>query len=229
VNRVLGPYLNEAGFLLEEIGSVEEIDRVAKEFGMPMGPLRLVDEVGIDVSGHAGAALHAGLGERLAPAPLLVKLGETGRLGRKGGLGFYRYESGKEKGVDPDVHEALGLSRSTPPRDAKARDEQRRDIRRRLVLAMINEAARILDDGIVTAAQDVDLAMIMGTGFPPFRGGLLRFADTLHPRGVLDRLRELRASCGPRFEPAPLLVRLASEDRAFYDAFPGSVGGRVGG
>jgi 3-hydroxyacyl-CoA dehydrogenase len=229
VNRILGPYLNEAGFLLADLGSVEEIDGVAKRFGMPMGPLRLVDEVGIDVSGHAGAALHEGLGDRLAPAPLLQKLGETGRLGRKGGLGFYRYEKGKEKGVDPDVYGALGLRQVSPPSDSDVRDGRRRTIRRRLVLAMINEAARVLDDGIVTAARDVDLAMIMGTGFPPFRGGLLRFADTLHSRGVLDRMRELRDDCGDRFEPAPLLVRLASEDRTFYDAFPGSVGGRVGG
>ncbi len=228
VNRILGPYLNEAGYLLEDVGSVEEIDRVARAFGMPMGPLRLVDEVGIDVSGHAGASLHEGLGERLAPAPLLLKLGETGRLGRKGGLGFYRYEGGKEKGVDPDVYGLLGVSRSERSGDAQTRDEQERLIRRRLVFSMINEAARILDDGIVTAAQDVDLAMIMGTGFPPFRGGLLRFADTLHPRGVLDRIRVLHESYGPRFEPAPLLVRLASEDRTFYHAFPGSVGGRVG-
>jgi 3-hydroxyacyl-CoA dehydrogenase/enoyl-CoA hydratase/3-hydroxybutyryl-CoA epimerase len=87
---------------------------------------------------------------------------------------------------------------------------------------MVNEAARILEDGIVTAAHDIDLAMIMGTGFPPFRGGLLRFADTLHPRGVLDRLQELHREFGARFEPAPVLVQLAAEDRSFYEAFPGA-------
>jgi 3-hydroxyacyl-CoA dehydrogenase/enoyl-CoA hydratase/3-hydroxybutyryl-CoA epimerase len=225
VNRILGPYLNEAGFLLADVGSVEEIDRVAKEFGMPMGPLRLIDEVGIDVSGHAGASLHEGLGERLAPAPLLLALGKTGRLGRKGELGFYRYEKGKETEVDPAIYAALGLSERKPGSGADDREGTQRTIRRRLVLAMINEAARILEDGIVSAAQDVDLAMIMGTGFPPFRGGLLRFADTLHPRGVVDGLRELVELHGARFEPAPLLARLASEDRSFYDAFPGSLGG----
>ena len=92
------------------------------------------------------------------------------------------------------------------------------------MLAMINEAARILDDGIVTAAQDVDLAMIMGTGFPPFRGGLLRFADTLHSRGLLDGMEELHQKHGFRFEPAPLLHRLASSDQTFYEAFPGTLG-----
>ena len=226
MNRILGPYLNEAGFLLEELGSVEEIDRVAKAFGMPMGPLRLVDEVGIDVSGHAGASLHEALGQRLAPSPVLVELGRTERLGRKGGLGFYRYEKGKEKGADPAIRHLLSLPAPGPSEGAEARADT---IRRRLVLAMINEAARILDDGIVGAAQDVDLGMIMGTGFPPFRGGLLRFADTLHPRGIVDRLGELHQRHGARFEPAPLLLRLASEDRTFYDAFPGTVGAARGG
>ncbi len=224
VNRILGPYLNEAGFLLTDFGSVAVIDRVAREFGMPMGPLRLIDEVGIDVSGHAGASLHAALGERLAPSPVLKALAETGRLGRKGGLGFYRYEKGIEKGVDPDVYASFGLT--APSSETAASEETVSEIRRRLVVAMVNEAARILDDGIVGAARDVDLAMIMGTGFPPFRGGLLRFADTLHPRGVLDHVHALHDRYGDRFAPAPLLLRLAESDRSFYAAFPGSAGAR---
>jgi len=101
VNRILGPYLNEAGHLLGDGATIEDVDRAAKEFGMPMGPLRLIDEVGIDVSRHAGEALRDALGERLEPSPVLVKLAESGRLGRKGGKGFYRYKDGKEKGVDP--------------------------------------------------------------------------------------------------------------------------------
>jgi 3-hydroxyacyl-CoA dehydrogenase / enoyl-CoA hydratase / 3-hydroxybutyryl-CoA epimerase len=221
VNRILGPYLNEAGFLLGDGYSVEAIDGAAKRFGMPMGPLRLVDEVGIDVSQHAGAALHEGLGDRLAPAPVLQDLGRTGRLGRKGGSGFYRYEKGKEKGVDETLLEQLPSARAATEAGANE-EENERVIRRRLVLAMINEAARVLDDGIVPRASDVDLAMIMGTGFPPFRGGLLRFADTLHTRGVLDRLTRLEREVGERFAPAPLLVRLAADDRSFYEAFPAS-------
>jgi 3-hydroxyacyl-CoA dehydrogenase / enoyl-CoA hydratase / 3-hydroxybutyryl-CoA epimerase len=223
VNRILGPYLNEAGFLLADVRSIETIDRVAKDFGMPMGPLRLVDEVGIDISGHAGAALHEGLGDRLEPSPVLVALGATGRLGRKGGVGLYRYEKGKEQGVDPSVYAELGLVADA--RGSSGGDVEQQ-IRRRLVLAMINEAARVLEDGIVSAARDIDLAMIMGTGFPPFRGGLLRFADTLHPRGLLDRLGELHDRFGPRFEPAPTIVRLAESDRTFYEAFPRAEGGR---
>jgi 3-hydroxyacyl-CoA dehydrogenase / enoyl-CoA hydratase / 3-hydroxybutyryl-CoA epimerase len=228
VNRILGPYLNEAGYLLADVQSIETIDRVAKEFGMPMGPLRLVDEVGIDISGHAGAALHEGLGDRLEPSPVLVALGATGRLGRKGGVGLYRYEKGKEQGVDPSVYAELGLVANARGvgGGGGGRGDVEQQIRRRLVLAMINEAARVLEDGIVSAAQDIDLAMIMGTGFPPFRGGLLRFADTLHPRGLLDRLGELHDRFGSRFDPAPSIVRLAETDRTFYEAYPGAEGHR---
>lgn len=213
VNRILAPYLNEAGWLLGEGLSVQEVDRAAKEFGMPMGPLRLLDEVGIDVSTHAGAVLARALGERLAPAPALAALGSSGRLGRKGGRGLYRYRRGEEKGVDPTVYEDLGL----PPPRRSALDAEH--VRRRLVVQMINEAARVLADGIVRSAPALDLAMVMGTGFPPFRGGLLRFADTLHPRGVLDRTLELRDKHGDRFAPAPLLQELARDNMTFHEAF----------
>ncbi|MBT8487896.1 MAG: fatty oxidation complex subunit alpha, partial [Gemmatimonadetes bacterium] len=222
VNRILGPYLNEAGFLLADGYSVEAIDGVAKDFGMPMGPLRLVDEVGIDVSGHAGEALHQALGDRLEPSPVLLELGRTDRLGKKGGLGFYRYEKGKEQGVDEGVYTHLPSVAERKDRDELS-DDDHSVIRRRLLLAMINEATRILDDRIVASAQDVDLAMIMGTGFPPFRGGLLRFADTLHPRGILARLEEMHQELGIRFEPAPALVRMAESDQTFYEAYPGSM------
>ncbi len=213
----MGPYLNEAGYLLADGASIDDIDRVGRRFGMPMGPLRLIDEIGIDVSRHAGASLHEALGDRLAPSPVLVALGETDRLGKKGGRGFYLYEKGVKKGVDETVYGAVGL---TEPTDSRPVSEQ--DIRGRLVTQMINEAARILEDGIVSSAADVDLAMIMGTGFPPFRGGLLRFADTLHPRVLLDRLREFERDCGARFSAAPLLRELAAADRSFYDSFPGT-------
>jgi len=214
VNRILGPYLNEAGFLLGDGGSIEQIDRVAKDFGMPMGPLRLIDEVGIDVSRHAGASLHQALGDRMKPSPALEALGNTNRLGRKGGKGFYVYEKGREKEIDETIYEALGSV--LPP----MRELDENEIRMRLLMPMVNEAARLLDEGIVRTAADVDLGMIMGTGFPPFRGGLLRFADTLHPRSLLERTRELQEAHGDRFEPAPLIVSLADEDRSFYEAFP---------
>ena len=216
VNRILGPYLNEAGWLLGDGASVEDVDGAAQDFGMPMGPLRLVDEVGVDVSRHAGEALHEALGDRLAPSPVLVALAESGRLGKKGEAGFYRYEDGKEEGVDEEVWSDLG---AVVPAERGVVD--RDEIRRRLLVQMINEAARCLEEGIVSTAWEVDLALVMGTGFPPFRGGLLRFADTLHPRRILDRTRALQEKHGPRFEPAPLLERLAQDDRRFYDAFGG--------
>lgn len=217
VNRILAPYLNEAGWLLGDGATIGDVDEAAMDFGMPMGPLRLIDEVGIDVSSHAGTVMHQVLGERLAPAPALAALGTSGRLGRKGGRGFYRYDGGKDKGVDPGVYADLGTA--PPPR--RGGRVPREEIQRRLVVQMINEAARVLADGVVTTASALDLAMIMGTGFPPFRGGLLRFADTLHTRGVLDRTLALRDRHGDRFAPAPLLEELARDNFTFYDAFPG--------
>jgi len=214
VNRILGPYLNEAGWLLAEGASIEAIDRAATDFGMPMGPVRLIDEVGIDIVRHAGESLYDAFGERLAPAPPLERIGETDRLGRKGGLGFYRYEEGEETGVDPAVYPML--EPTVPP---EREEVAQREIRARLVLAMINEAARILEDRIVERASDVDLGMVMGTGFPPFRGGLLRFADTLHPRQIRHRMKEFEARLGVRFTPAPLVEELAGKDRGFYAAF----------
>jgi 3-hydroxyacyl-CoA dehydrogenase/enoyl-CoA hydratase/3-hydroxybutyryl-CoA epimerase len=175
----------------------------------------LVDEIGIDITQHAGQSLKEAFGERMNPAAALVAMGESERLGRKGGLGFYRYEKGKERGVDPDVYRILGeavpqVRQSLPVAD----------IRGRLVLSMINEAARALDDGIVRRAAHVDLAMIMGTGFPPFRGGLLRYSDGIHIRSILAHLEELAEARGHRFSPAPLIRRLAEADQSFYQAFP---------
>jgi len=219
VNRILAPYLNEAGHLLAEGASVKAVDAAATAFGLPMGPLRLVDEVGIDVARHAGEVLHDAFGERMIPSQPLVAIGETGRLGRKGGKGFYRYDNGDDKGVDPDIYEVLG---SAVP--ARRNDVDESEIRARLVLVMINEAARVLEEGIARSAADVDLAMIMGTGFPPFRGGLLKFADEIHPRTLVERLEGYEAALGPRFATAPLLRRLAREDRGFYGAFPAGEG-----
>jgi 3-hydroxyacyl-CoA dehydrogenase/enoyl-CoA hydratase/3-hydroxybutyryl-CoA epimerase len=214
VNRILGPYLNEAGYLLGDGAAIDRIDGAAKRFGMPMGPLRLIDEIGIDVSRHAGASLHTALGERLAPSPVLLALGSTQRLGRKGGSGFYRYEKGEEKGIDDTVY--AELASVVPPR----REVPEPEIVSRLVLLMVNEAARVLEERIVSSASAVDLAMIMGTGFPPFRGGLLKYADSLGPKAVHHDLEELRQAHGHRFAPAALVTELADTGGRFYQAFP---------
>jgi 3-hydroxyacyl-CoA dehydrogenase / enoyl-CoA hydratase / 3-hydroxybutyryl-CoA epimerase len=209
VNRILAPYLNEAGWLLAEGAGIPEIDRALRRFGMPMGPLRLLDEVGLDVARHAGGVMHAAFGDRLEPPPAIVRLGDTGLLGRKGGRGFYHYERGRERGVNDAIYEQLGLPRKREPLD-------REIIQDRCLLVMVNEAARILEEGIVATAGDVDTAMITGTGFPPFRGGLLRWADALGMRAVLQRLERLAAEHGRRFEPAPLIRERAAAGSGFY-------------
>lgn len=210
VNRILAPYLNEAGWLLNDGARVEEIDRALVQFGMPMGPLRLLDEIGLDIARHAAGVLFDAFGERLRPAQPLVALGSTNRLGKKNNLGFYRYDNGKQQHVDASIYAELGNLGTLRPIGEPL-------IVERCVLPMINEAARILEDGIVATPGEVDLGMIMGTGFPPFRGGLLRYADTLGTRTIVERLEQLTRDYGTRFEPAPLLRQYATAGRGFYE------------
>ncbi|HSJ10607.1 MAG TPA: 3-hydroxyacyl-CoA dehydrogenase NAD-binding domain-containing protein [Longimicrobiales bacterium] len=211
VNRILAPYLNEAGWLLTEGGDIAQVDRVLKQFGMPMGPIRLLDEVGLDVARHAGAVMAAAFGERLAAPASLTALEQVKLLGRKGGKGFYLYEDGRDTGVNAEIYAALGDAVPTERREIDAQD-----ILDRTLLAMVNEAARVLEDGIVATPGDVDLGMITGTGFPPFRGGLLRWADSLGMAEVLRRLEALEARHGARFTPASLIRERAAEGRGFY-------------
>jgi 3-hydroxyacyl-CoA dehydrogenase / enoyl-CoA hydratase / 3-hydroxybutyryl-CoA epimerase len=211
VNRVLAPYLNEAGWLLADGVSIDEIDGALLDFGMPMGPLRLLDEVGLDVARHAGASMAQAFGERLAAPPPIVALEQSKLLGRKGGRGFYRYDDEKPE-VNAGIYQLLG---ATVPQER--RELSRNEIQVRAVFAMINEAARVLEDGIVATAGDVDIAMITGTGFPPFRGGLLRYADSLGMPAVLATLERLEAKHGVRFAPAPLIRERAAAGRACYE------------
>jgi 3-hydroxyacyl-CoA dehydrogenase/enoyl-CoA hydratase/3-hydroxybutyryl-CoA epimerase len=211
VNRILAPYLNEAAWLLAEGGSIEQIDRTLKRFGMPMGPLRLLDEVGLDVARHAGAVMSDAFGERLALPPTMTALEKTELLGRKGGRGFYVYENGREKSVNEEIYNSLG---ATLPAERRELVEQ--DILDRTLLMMVNEAARVLEDRIVAGPGDVDLGMITGTGFPPFRGGLLRWADAIGMPQILARLEQLEAQHGPRFAPASLIRERAAAGRGFY-------------
>ncbi|HEY0306427.1 MAG TPA: 3-hydroxyacyl-CoA dehydrogenase NAD-binding domain-containing protein [Longimicrobiales bacterium] len=210
VNRILAPYLNEAGWLLADGATIESVDKALANFGMPMGPIRLLDEVGLDVSRHAGRVMYEAFGERLRPAPPLEAMEKSKRLGKKGGVGFYKYEDGKEKEIDQSVYAELGLK--------PGRQVSEKDIQQRAVFVMINEAARILEDGIVATPGDVDLGMIMGTGFPPFRGGLLRYADTLGLRSIVNELERYQKELGERFAPAPLLKRKADAGETFYGA-----------
>lgn len=168
VNRILGTYLNEAAYLFEEGLSINEIDQAATDFGMPMGPLRLMDEIGLDVAKKVGTILFDGLGARMKPSPLSSKLVEKGLLGKKNQKGFYEYLA------DGQV-QAPNVALNEFQANKKSLDAQY--VQMRLILPMINEAASCLEDGIVGEASHIDLALIYGIGFPPFRGGLLKFAD----------------------------------------------------
>jgi 3-hydroxyacyl-CoA dehydrogenase/enoyl-CoA hydratase/3-hydroxybutyryl-CoA epimerase len=210
VNRLLATYLNEAVYLLVEGVPIPELDRVMVEFGMPMGPMELIDEIGIDVAEKVAHILHDAFGARMQPGDLNKKALESGRLGKKNGKGLYLYEGPKKTKVeDPKVYETIGV---TPSKSAVAEEE----IIERCVLPMINEAARCLEEGVVASSSEVDLGMIMGTGFPPFRGGLLRYADTLGAKTIVERLKKYQTRFGARFEPAAAIVARAENGQKFY-------------
>jgi 3-hydroxyacyl-CoA dehydrogenase/enoyl-CoA hydratase/3-hydroxybutyryl-CoA epimerase len=211
VNRILGPYMNESGFLLEEGNSIESLDEAMLDFGMPMGPMALLDEVGIDVAAKVAGILTEAFGARLQKSSVVEKLYADGRHGKKNGKGLYLYENGKRQGPDASVYTVLGI-RSPHPADPKAVVE-------RMVLAMINEASLILEEKIVGSAAELDLAMIMGTGFPPFRGGLLRYADSLGLPHVVARLEALTEQAGARFRPNEPLKRMAERNGKFYETY----------
>lgn len=207
VNRILMPYLREALYLLEEGYAVGAVDAAMRRFGMPMGPFEVVDEVGLDVAHKVAAVLSRAFPDHMAPTPALEKLIAAGRLGRKSGLGFYRHR-GRKRDVDPTVPALLGLARHRTAPSPEVLSE-------RMVLTMVNEAARCLEENVAKDAGTVDLAMIFGTGFPPFRGGVLRYADTLGLPKVEARLTALRAAKGERFAPARLLTKLAAAGETF--------------
>lgn len=210
VNRILGPYMNEAGFVLQEGNSIESIDSAMVAFGMPMGPMALLDEVGIDVAAKVAKILGSAFGARLEPSSVVDKLYADGRYGKKNGKGLYLYKEGKRLGPDPSVYGVLGIG---SPHPAIASE-----VVERMVFAMINEAAVILDEKIVATAADLDLAMIMGTGFPPFRGGLLRYADSLGLPYIVSKLDQLASRHGKRFTPTEPLRRMAARNGRFYES-----------
>jgi 3-hydroxyacyl-CoA dehydrogenase/enoyl-CoA hydratase/3-hydroxybutyryl-CoA epimerase len=210
VNRLLTPYLNEATWMLADGVPIQEMDEVMLSFGMPMGPMELIDEVGVDVGEKVVHVLHEAFGDRMAPAPYNPKIVAAGRLGKKNGKGFYSYENpAKKKQFDPAIYAILGV---TPQPRAVSAEE----VVDRCVLPMINEAARCLEEKIVNTPAEVDLGMIMGTGFPPFRGGLLRYADTLGPQTIVEKLQGYQKRFGARFEPSPAMVSRASHGQKFY-------------
>ena len=209
-NRILSPYINEAGKLLDEGAGIDDIDAALMEFGFRVGPITLVDEVGIDIAGKAGNIIADAFGSRMAPSQSLQRVVSAGRYGRKGKKGFYLYdEAGKKGGVDPTVYDLLptGRDRRRIPAD---------EIRQRTVLAMVNEAARCLEEGILRSARDGDIAAVFGIGFPPFRGGPFRYMDAVGIADIVAQLEELNGRFPPRFAPADLLVEMGRSNLRFY-------------
>jgi 3-hydroxyacyl-CoA dehydrogenase/enoyl-CoA hydratase/3-hydroxybutyryl-CoA epimerase len=178
---------------------------------MPMGPFRLMDEVGLDVCIKVVRIFRKALGERIEVPKLLDALYDSKRLGKKNGRGFYLYDDkGQQLSVDRSVYAELGLPAPTSPLDEK-------ECVQRGVFTMINEAAlALIEDHIVNHPEEVDLAMIMGTGFPPFRGGLLKYADSLGTQYIAQELEVYASKCGPRLKPSQPLANLAKNNRKFY-------------
>ncbi len=205
VNRILFVYMNEALRMVSEGTLPQRIDAAFVMFGMPMGPLSLIDEVGIDVAYKVAKILETSLGARMESTAALETLHQAHLLGKKGGSGFYLYQ-GKNVQPNPQVQTLLNRPQRNKPDD----------LIQRPLLATINEAARCLDERIVATPAYLDAAMIFGTGFPPFRGGLLRYADTLGAQTIVNGLKNLADLHGPRLTPCPLLEQMAAQRRSFY-------------
>jgi 3-hydroxyacyl-CoA dehydrogenase/enoyl-CoA hydratase/3-hydroxybutyryl-CoA epimerase len=218
-SRVLGTMLNEAAWMLAEGASIEQVDRAMTAWGWPVGPFALLDEVGLDVGRHVAETVRAALGERLEPPAVFARMIEDKRLGRKGKRGFYLYpdEGGKKKKdkkektkeVDQTVYRLLGW------KPVPVSDEE---IVERCWMQMLNETARCMEEGIITNPADVDLGVIFGFGFPPFRGGLLREADRVGLATVVGKLEGYASRYGMRLAPAELLKRMARNGETFHKA-----------
>jgi 3-hydroxyacyl-CoA dehydrogenase/enoyl-CoA hydratase/3-hydroxybutyryl-CoA epimerase/3-hydroxyacyl-CoA dehydrogenase/enoyl-CoA hydratase/3-hydroxybutyryl-CoA epimerase/enoyl-CoA isomerase len=209
VNRILFPYINESLVLLEEGANPRAIDKAATAFGMPMGPITLNDLVGLDTSLYARRVVNTAFQDRAKTTRILDELVAAGRLGQKSGAGFYSYAKGPRGADDPAFAAILSRCRTGN------RDIGQDEIVDRLFLPMLVEASRVLTEGIVRDPGDVDMGLILGIGFPAFRGGLLRWADSLGPDKVLEKLKQYE-HLGPRFQPTEQMRRLAAEGKRFY-------------
>ncbi|OIN99177.1 MAG: hypothetical protein COX65_10000 [Elusimicrobia bacterium CG_4_10_14_0_2_um_filter_56_8] len=203
VNRILVSYLNEAAFLIEEGMAMDKIDSIACAFGMPMGPIELIDEVGVDVGCKVAKILETAYGERMRVSAVLDGIKKKGLLGKKAKKGFYLY-SGSGKTPNPEIYGLAGIPAKKHISDETAL--------KRLIYGMINESARCLEENVAESPQVVDIGMIMGAGFPPFRGGVWRYAESVGLASIVEDLRALEKEFGSaRFAPSAYLIKAAEE------------------
>ncbi|AST80812.1 TPA: fatty acid oxidation complex subunit alpha FadJ [Citrobacter farmeri] len=212
VNRILAPYINEAIRLLTEGERVDQIDSALVKFGFPVGPIQLLDEVGIDTGTKIIPILEAAYGERFsAPANVVSSILNDDRKGRKNGRGFYLYGAKgrkSKKQVDPAIYALIGAqgqSRLSPQQMAE-----------RCVMLMLNEAARCFDEQVIRSARDGDIGAVFGIGFPPFLGGPFRYMDALGAGEVVAVLQRLASLYGPRFTPCDRLLQMAERGESFW-------------
>lgn len=211
VNRLLFPYMNEAIQLLMAGIPIKAVDGASRAFGMPMGPITLYDVVGLDTALFAGQVMTNAFPSRFLSSPLLETLVKAGRLGQKSGAGFFAYRDKSDRGEpDPGFDSILAAHADAPQKlDAEA-------VTMRLFIPMLLEATRVLEEKKVRDPRDVDLGLIYGIGFPPFRGGLMHWADTIGPRKIVEMLKPFEP-LGERYHVTPLLKELADSGRRFYD------------
>jgi 3-hydroxyacyl-CoA dehydrogenase/enoyl-CoA hydratase/3-hydroxybutyryl-CoA epimerase/3-hydroxyacyl-CoA dehydrogenase/enoyl-CoA hydratase/3-hydroxybutyryl-CoA epimerase/enoyl-CoA isomerase len=210
VNRILLPYMNEGLKLLEDGVSMEAVDRAATRFGMPMGPMALTDLVGLQTACFAGKLLAHAYSDRAATSPILEEMLKASQGDGKSVLKFYTTD-GKRSRPQPNPAVEAIIARYKSGEKSMAEDE----IVDRLFLPMLLEATRVLEEKIVREPADVDMGLILGIGFPPFRGGILRWCDSQGAAAVVERLARYR-SLGKRFEPTESLLRLAESAETFY-------------
>ena len=210
--RILLPWLNEAVQLLSDGVPVNVIDAALVDWGFPVGPMHLLDEMGIDVISRVAQGLHAAFGARMTPPGALAMLVADDRRGTRSGRGIYRHDgSGREgkHGVDPGVYALLGVE----PRTRLPVEE----IQMRCAVAMVNEAVRSFGEGVLRDPRDGDVGAIFGLGFPRSRGGPFRYVDSIGAADVLRRVQAYADRFGERWRPAPLLVQMAKRGERFFE------------
>ncbi len=222
VNRCLSPFMTEVTALVFQGADLEGLDKALKAFGMPVGPITLCDEVGIDVSAHVGAFMQTSdLGVRVAGGSPEVLKGmlEKGFLGRKAGKGFYLYPKDAKKGaakqINPEVTAMLAeIRKQNPPKGGPISVE---DMQMRTISRFVNEAAYCLQDGVIRAPADGDIGAVFGIGFPPFLGGPFRMLDIQGTKQFVDKMLRYRDAFGPQFEPCQLLKDYAASGKKFHN------------